>query len=60
MIRTTKYRAVAQNLTTGRRLLILPRSKKTALFTDIALAERALDRFSRRIGNGWRDRKSVV
>ncbi len=51
----TKYMAIAEHRETNTRTPILPRSRKTGLFTSLSAAQTALDKFGRRMeADGWR------
>ncbi len=48
------YRAIVENIETKQRLIVFPRTRKTALFATIDAADKALCLRGKAMGEGWR------
>ena len=47
------YRVTIRETATGKETIVFPRSRKTTLFPSMAACQKALDRLSRKIGDGF-------
>lgn len=50
---TMQYRVTIRDMETGKEAIVFPRAKKTTLFPSLKSAQSALERVSKRIGNGF-------